>query len=325
MVDQWSAIPIAAAAGSRTELLADPGHAFDFFRGRDFEGRHLFWLNVDWRGDDLPNCPTLAGIDAECRPEGDHTQLTLVLRDSGQIDIFGALCANLMDATRHLASAAGEEALRVVIARLKRWQELLGRRRDNILTRQKIIGLVGELVVLRDHVLTRLAPAESILCWRGPYSDEQDFVFAGRILEVKTQLATADRRLQIASEHQLDTVSGPIALLHQSIGAGAGDASARSLNQLVSEISDIILERSPDALDLFNAGLIEVGYAVRPEYDAEAWAPAGARVYEILNGFPRIAASDLPPGISRVQYDVSPTFCIEFERPMEWLEKVISG
>ncbi|WP_269514047.1 PD-(D/E)XK motif protein [Brevundimonas subvibrioides] len=325
MADQWDTIPRAAAAGSRTERLADPEHALDFFRGRDFEGRHLFWLSVDWQGDELPKCPTLSGIEAECQPEGAGTRLTLALRDSGQLEVFAALCANLMDATRHLTSEGGKQALHVVVARLRRWQELLGRRRDNILTRQAIIGLVGELLVFRDQVLSRLPAGEAALCWRGPFSDEQDFVFGGRILEVKTQLATADRRFQIASEHQLDTTSGPITLVHQLIGAGANDPAARSLNELVAEISSTIRERSPDALDLFNAGIIEVGYVVRSEYDAEAWAPAGLRVYEILDGFPRIAARGLPAGISRVQYEVSLSFCGDFERPIEWLEKVVLG
>ena len=215
--------------------------------------------------------------------------------------------------------------MRVVIARLRRWQELLGRRRDTVLSRQEIIGLVGELFVLRDQVLVRLAPGLAVQSWRGPFSDEQDFVFADRILEVKTQLATADQRFQITSEHQLDTTSGRIALVHQRLGSGAGEASARTLNELVEEISKAIRERSPDALDLLNMALAEAGYTLRSEYDAEAWAPAGIRVYEIRDGFPRLTARDLPKGVSRVQYEVSAASCSAFEQPVEWLEQVVLG
>jgi len=325
MTDLWNTIPRAAAEGSRTELLADPKHALDFFRGRDFDGRHLFWLKVAWQGGELPKCPTIAGVDVECLQEGGHTQLTLVLRDSAQLEIFSALCSNLMEATRHLASSAGEHSIRVVIARLRHWQELLGRRRDAILTRQKIIGLVGELLVLRDHVLTRLAPAQAVLCWRGAFADEQDFVFADRIIEVKTQLATADQRLQISSEHQLDTTSGRIALVHQRLGAGAGEPSARTLNELVEEIKESIRARSPDVMDLLNMALAEVGYLSRPEYDAESWAPAGIRICEIRDDFPRLTAGDLPSGVSHVQYEVSATSCSNFEKPIEWLDRMVLG
>lgn len=323
MPDQWDAIPKAATPGGRAEMLADPGHPLDFYRGRDFDGRHLFWLSVEWPGGDLPRCPTIAGMDVDCRPEGDRHQLCLTLRDAGQLEVFRALCANLMDATRALVPGAGREAMLAVIARLRRWQELLGKRRQDLLTRQQIIGLMGELLFLRDHVLTHLAPGESVISWRGPYSDEQDFVFGDRIVEVKTQLATADRRLQISSEHQLDTTSGPIALVHQLLGSGAGEPGARSLNEMVHEIAETLAKRSLDALDLFNAGLSEVGYVARAEYDAEQWVPAGARSYEILDGFPRLVASALPPGVSHVRYDISPAECAAFERPADWIGAVV--
>ena len=83
--------------------------------------------------------------------------------------------------------------------------------------------------------------------------------------------------------------------------------------------SRMLAKRSPDALDLFNAGLSEAGYVARPEYDAEQWVPAGARSYEILDGFPRLVASALPPGVLHVRYDISPAECVAFERPADWI------
>jgi hypothetical protein len=55
-------------------------------------------------------------------------------------------------------------------------------------------------------VLSATGPA-GISAWRGPFGDEQDFVHGEWIIEIKTQLNTADERMQISSEAQLDTSS----------------------------------------------------------------------------------------------------------------------
>jgi hypothetical protein len=324
MVDRWSDIPAASQPTGRTERLADSDHPLDFFMGRDFDGRHLFWLRAPWSGEDLPKSPTISGMDVECRPEGaDLCNLSLTLRDSAQLEIFQPLCANLMQATRHLGPADGKAAIGATLARLQRWQELLSRRRDRVLTRQQIIGLVGELFFLRDDVMPRMSVGEAVLSWRGPFGDEQDFVFDDRIVEIKSQLATADRRIQISSENQLDTVSGPIALIHRLLGAGTGDPSARSLNGLVDEIVETISAGSPDANDLLQIALLEAGYIRRSEYDEEQWVAAGSRIYEIRIGFPALVAGGLPPGVSKVRYEISPPACSDYEQQPAWLEGFI--
>jgi len=63
-------------------------------------------------------------------------------------------------------------------------------RRDQILTRQQIIGLIGELLFLRDIIMQAIGNRGDF-CWRGPFGDEQDFVYGEWIFEVKTQLSTA--------------------------------------------------------------------------------------------------------------------------------------
>jgi hypothetical protein len=66
-------------------------------------------------------------------------------------------------------------------------------------------------------VLSATGPA-GISAWRGPFGDEQDFVHGEWIIEIKTQLNTADQRMQISSEAQLDTSS--VAFYSPTILAG---------------------------------------------------------------------------------------------------------
>lgn len=320
MSDPWD-IPGAHAPGNRTERLADPDHPLDFYRGRDFEGHYLFWLECDAAGSPPVEIPRIGGIEIDLRTAAPGRWfLGLALRDSNQLEIFRALCSNLMAATSHLARNAGERGVGIVLNRLKRWQDLLRRREDDLLSRSEILGLAGELLFLRDRLLGSMSDVGAVLAWRGPYGDEQDFVVGGRIVEIKTQLATADRRFQISTEDQLDTASGEIVLCHQTLGLASSDQpGARSLNALTAEILEHLLQGSGDAADIFRAGLVEGGYRRRPEYDVEWWLPGEFRIYEVTPEFPRLVASGLPAGVSRVRYEISVAACGPFEKTTDWL------
>ncbi|WP_369408059.1 PD-(D/E)XK motif protein, partial [Pseudomonas sp. SWRI111] len=85
---------------------------------------------------------------------------------------------------------------------------MLSHRAGRLLSKSERIGLIGELLFLRDVLSDRVGWNAAIKCWNGPGGHEQDFVVAGSIFEVKTQVVTADRRIRISSEDQLDAVQG---------------------------------------------------------------------------------------------------------------------
>ena len=162
--------------------------------------------------------------------------------------------------TSRLPRGANSEGLTVVLRRLIDWQDLLKRRQDKTLTRQQIIGLVGELLFLRDIVFQNAGP-EATSTWRGSFGDEQDFVHGEWILEIKTQLSTSDQRMQISSEAQLDTTSGKILICHQTLGASTStDSRSRSLNQLVEELRLILRTNESSAAMDFELGLTKANY-----------------------------------------------------------------
>lgn len=310
--------------GGRTERRADPSHPLDFFRARDEKGRYLLVL----KGDELPvtgKLPILAGIRISLAHLQDkNDELVLELADSEQLSIFRALAADIIQATSDLPLGDGEVGLHRVIGRIERWQELLKRKRNEVLTRQAIIGLVGELLFLRDAIMPHLPPHVAVTSWRGSHRDEQDFAIGSWIAEIKTQLSTADQFIKISSEAQLDTTSGPIALVHQTISSvSESDPAAVTLNGLVASIRSLLLASGPAAIDIFEAGLIAAGYETRPEYEEESWLPITRRIFEIADGFPRLVPEILPPGVQNVSYRVLPNACSDFERSDTWLNSTV--
>lgn len=323
--DPWETIKPGSTVSGRTERRADPLHPIDFYRARLADGRYLFLLK-GLRNFEARRFPALGGINLSQQELPDGTsELMIELVDKEQVSLFRALSEDLLVATRDLENGTSDLAAERLVTRLERWQDMLRKKRDSLLSRQAIIGLTGELLFLRNRLLPLLGAEQTLHAWRGPHGDEQDFANGDQIFEVKTQLNTADQYLMISSEAQLDDTSGNIAICHQTLVSSLKDDDAESLNQLVEDIRNKCLAHSVVACDLLDAGLLAAGYQPRSEYDDEKWKSAQSRVFEVVDDFPRLVPAQLPPGVSKVSYRITLGTCERFERPSEWLDGVISG
>ena len=323
-VDPWRAIEPPKEDNALNVRRADAEHPLDYWFARDVRGRYVFCFDA---GADVPgskSLPRLSGIEVVALHSSDTgCRLVLTLLDSEQFDIFRALCSDLMRATDQLTGNESAAGLAVTLNRLLRWQGLLERARNDLLSQSRIIGLVGELLVLRDVLLPRLDSFDAVQSWRGPYGDEQDFLLAGRIVEVKTQLSTSDRYLPISSEEQLDTASGPILVCHQTLDVPADEeGGAVSLNGLVSSLAEPMAADDHAAADLLQSALLEAGYRRREEYGRPYWLLNGRSFYEVREGFPRILPHMLGVGVDRVRYRIALQACgnfeIDEEAALEW-------
>jgi hypothetical protein len=327
VADAWSDISRSTDPELDNVRRADPQHALDFRRGRDFQGRYLFTLDGTCVRPEKREPPLIEGIDIGVAfGAADAFRLRMALIDRADVDLFQALTVDLMTFTRHLQSSNSQQGLSLVIDRLGRWQRLFRKRRDAVLSPSEALGLAGELLFMRDCLMTRLPVYDAVGSWRGPYGDEQDFVINGTIFEVKTQLSTSDARLLISSENQLDTVSGEIAIVHQRLSTSASSAaSSFTLNQIVAELQSSVGE-SGTARDAFDIGLSEAGYTECSAYDGVAWQLTERLFLLVGPDFPCLRPSNLPPGISNVRYMVSLRACQSFTTDgATLLDRVING
>jgi hypothetical protein len=309
----WS--DIAASPGPHADNVrrASANHPLDFFRGRSHAGHYIFVLTADEGCRELPKPPKLSGIDVSVESKaGDGARLVLTLEDRDQFDIFRALCGHLLDATADHPRGANGPGLRLVLRRLSDWHNLLRRRREGSLTAEEIIGLVGELMFLRDQVLPRAGLAGGVAAWRGAHRDEQDFAFGSWQIEVKTQLSTSDQRLLISSEAQLDTAGSRLLLCHQAVARAKTGGGAVSLNVLVEHLTRAVTSAGSVALEQFETALEACGYVWREEYDEAEWLLTNRRLFEVRDAFPRLTPVMLPPGVHAVSYAILLSACQGF-------------
>ena len=309
----WRDIAAAADPHADNVRRASSTHPLDFFRGRNHAGQYIFSLTADDGCRELPKPPKLNGIDVslERRPS-DGARLVLTLEDRDQFEIFRALCSHLLDATADHPRGADGPGLRLVLRRLADWHNMLRRRRDGLLTTIEIIGLVGELLFLRDEVMPRAGVAGGVAAWRGAHREEQDFAIGAWQIEVKTQLSTSDQRLLISSEAQLDTAGSRLLLSHQAVARAPAGGTAVSLNALVDDLTRQFTAAGPAILEQFETALEACRYARRDEYDEAEWLLTDRRLYEVREDFPRLTAAMLPHGVHAVSYSILLSACDSF-------------
>lgn len=309
----WGDIAPAAHLHSDNVRRASGSHPLDFFRGRNHAGQYIFSLTADDGCRELPDPPKLNGIEVSLeRRLSDGARLILTLEEQDHFDIFRALCGHLLDATADHPRGANGPGLHLVLRRLADWHNMLRRRREALLATEEIIGLVGELLFLRDQILPRTDAQGSVAAWRGAHRDEQDFAIGAWQIEVKTQLSTSDHRLQISSETQLDTAGSRLLLCHQTIARAPAGGAAVSLNALIDELTREFTAAGPLILEQFEVALEACRYIRREEYDEPRWLLIDRQLFEVLDDFPRLTTAMLPSGVYAVSYSILLNVCQRF-------------
>ncbi|WP_323688139.1 PD-(D/E)XK motif protein [Rhizobium sp. AN69] len=317
----WDAIPTPAANFSALRVAGTTGVAI--FWNRDAGAQCLLIIELD--GDHTMqfrrDLVSLHGISVDLRNGDGAGQQRFVLTLARHIDsdLFFGLCDTLISSLRDVADPA--TALAVALAHLRRWKAFLSGRNARLLSPEEVRGLFGELHVLRllyQHTMPQPAAVDA---WCGPDDSHQDFIFGNRAIEVKSLSGRERSTVRISSEDQLESLADELFLLTQRLSSQPDAGQALSLNGVVGLIDSELADA--DAIEQFADKLAGMGYVPLTEYDAPRFIVGSLQGYRVTDGFPRLIRSELPPGITRVSYDImleamAPFSCDEadmFRRP----------
>ena len=293
----WSDISAHASSLGAFRLL-DESHPLDLFAGIDHEGRRALMLVTDTQPREVPAAGVIE-VTVTQRNDGLYALLVRLSRQELQ-EVFGRLCMDLVEGTRTSTKQNGTETL---LKRLNRWRRLLEAGARQGLSNLELRGLFGELWFLWTVAIPVFGDAIAIQGWNGPLEAPHDFQLGEGLVEVKTILPGA-HSVSIASADQLESGSIPLqlAVIVTDISRGV------SVPELVETIRRGV-EGSPIAATEFELRLAEAGYTNRDEYASLHFTALEIRYYPVGPEFPRITTSLLPPGISRVTYDLDLLKC----------------
>jgi hypothetical protein len=219
--------------------------------------------------------------------------LVLSLEDTSKRDLFATICADVISATSGAPTTRG---LQHALERLDAWRLFL-RTLTGGMGRSEVVGLLGELLVLRQLVERR---PDLLTKWRSPDGGLHDFENMGHALEVKTTIGPGSR-IHISTLDQLDMAGlERLDLLHVRLfESEAGEC----IDEIVRSIQDQLL---PDAIREFANALLRRG--LRPDDQS---ARSGLRVrlqqitaYAVTDGFPHFGRSDVPAEIVDAAYSL---------------------
>jgi len=320
MNNPWN--PIDPSPNDVSARRVDHTHSLDLYWARDQLGRYLFVYEMD--PEEAPKrieLPSLVGIQAAYIPASgqvSRTRLVLVLNEKSNWELFLALCSDLIQATR--SSTDTPSAVHVIVRRLTRWQDFLRKRPSDLLTEDRIKGLIGELLFLSLCLAPRFGPGMAVQFWQGPEGLPQDFNIGDCAVEVKCRSGATAPYVTINSADQLCPQLSEVYLFVVTLGKTIPEAQdAVNLPGLVSEIRALLQAHGSDKIERFNDLLHMIGYVDTDRYLEFSYVVSGTAMYQVAEGFPRICSEEIHRGIVRLSYDIRLSECDPFLGQPDWM------
>lgn len=228
----------------------------------------------------------------------DETQfLRFSLLNSDLLECFSLFCYDLIKST--LGIVDDETAYKQLQTRYLSWKRMFKPNRG-LLTESEIMGLIGELLYMRDYMIPIHGVDAALESWTGPEKTHKDFSLNDTWYEIKT-ISSGKESVRISSLEQLDSdIVGYLVVY--SLERMSPSFNGVRLNELVAQIMDLI----PIAIqrDLLLAKLELYGYDLSPEYDNYVYAVSDCVSYKVHDNFPRLVRKDIPVSVSRIQYEI---------------------
>ena len=208
--------------------------------------------------------------------------------------VFGELVQQVLERLSN-----GEPPTRAVNGTLEEFKDLLLNEADGAPTQNKVIGLLGELYILKE--MSHIDPG-CIDSWKGPWEQRHDFRRSHNAIEVKTSSRSDQTMVSIHGiEQLLPPKNGGLALVQVCMEPSSNGSCH------VSALFDELIRAGVNRMTL-KKGLGQIGCLDPhdPQWNQHRFELQGSSSWRIGTGFPRITTEELKPhapsGISNVEY-----------------------
>ena len=274
----------------------DADHILDWHIGIDEIGR----MSIEYRSNfTARRVQGTKYIEVNQYKNDKYCTIRFSLCDKELNDLFFKFCEDMVEKTRGLESASlGYNA---VIDRFSLWKKMFFSPRNEILSEEKIMGLIGELLLLKNFLFEKYGVEKAIDGWSGQDCTRKDFSYEDKWYEAKAISFNKDT-VSISSLEQLDSnIPGELAvvLLEKMSPSFMGI----TLNQLIWDVCEFI--KAQDAKELFISKIESSGYVYNVAYDSYMFALKNIRRFNVDELFPRLIPSNVPSGVVSAKYEIS--------------------
>lgn len=273
-----------------------PLHVIDLYVGLDDHGRYA----IKYRGHFKPESKikSVAGIEVNQYQNEDFNTLQFSLTYNENKELFFTFCEDIIETTRIISDK--RNAYKIILDRFYSWKKMFAAPK-NLLSESEIMGLIGELLFLRDFLFEKYGKGEALKSWSGQALTHKDFSYNDKWYEIKAIHSGKDA-VKISSLEQLQSINdGELVVF--SLEKMSPSFDGVKINSLALEILDMI--ELDVQKDLFLSAILSHGFTFNENYDELVYAVISMTRYLVDTSFPKLTRDDVKEAILKVQYDLS--------------------
>lgn len=266
--------------------------------GRNEKGQYSF----EFSGTFIPKyIPSSDVIIVEQFKKEEETVLRISLDKKELLECFCTFCQDLLDST--IAVIDDNTAYKSICSRYYSWRQLF-KPNKSCMSEFEIMGLIGELLFLKQYLFPYKDIDLSLDSWCGPEKTHKDFSFNDEWYEIKS-ISFGKESVKISSIEQLDSdIDGHLCVF--TLEKMSPSFNGINLNKLVIEIMDLLENISQRELFIDKLKLYNFDFS--QDYERNVYLMKDYSSYLIKdNNFPRISKKMLPNAITRVSYEIQLT------------------
>lgn len=262
--------------------------------GKDQKGRFSF----EFRGVFIPTkLLSSAVINVSQTKQDGCLSLCFSLENADLLEYFCTFCEDLISSTNSISD--DNIAYRILSSRYLSWKKLF-KPNQGKLSENDVMGLIGELLFLKNIMFNKYGYDLSLESWTGPELTHKDFSLEETWYEIKS-ISVGKGTTKISSIEQLDSdVNGFLIVIE--LEKMSPSFNGLKLNSLVTEI----LVTLPHNIqkEFFLSKLNQYGYDFSPEYDNFVFSCIKQEAYVVDASFPRLTRIQVPTAVQKVQYEL---------------------
>jgi hypothetical protein len=272
----------------------DELHLLDIYIGIDEENHYA----LEFRGDFTPqNVKASNSIGIKQYKTDKFCGIIFYLKDVDMFDTFCVFCEDIIKSTKNTSD--NTTGYKTLINRFYAWKKMF-QTKNTLLKEPEIMGLIGELLFLRDFMIPTYGEDIALQSWSGQDLTHKDFSLKDTWYEVKA-ISTGKPTVRISSLEQLQSViEGELAVFQLEKMSPAYEGV--TLNKIATGILKTL--SSQENKDYFISKLFDSNYSFESGYNDYVYEITLGERFHITDSFPKLTRNDVNEAIVKVQYDI---------------------
>jgi hypothetical protein len=264
------------------------------YLGKDDNGRY----SLEFKGQYKPNKLISSEVISVAQMRsGNIMSLLFSLENQDLLEYFCTFCEDLVFSVIEIRD--DNIAYKTMSSRYQSWKKLF-KPNHGKLNEFEIMGLIGELLYLKDYLFPHYGIDQSLNGWTGPECAHKDFSIDNTWHEIKT-ISVGKVSVKISSLEQLDSDEDGILAIYE-FEKMSPSFNGIKLNSLVTDVIAILPYNSQR--DILLSKLSQLGYDFSAEYDNFVFDLKSFNKYAVTENFPKLTRKNIPASIQRIQYEL---------------------